>query len=355
VKLKDIQIGICQLSDIPALQEFIHRIVREQHILSISRELLCWLHENRSEKQLNFFIAKRPDSKEIIGIVGFTPFEHFDPELRPLKVVYTSLWFIDLDCNIRGLGLQLFSHMLKQLQADAYIGLAMTDEALAMHRLLGFKTGYINHFYMVNQQMKQFHLVDRFDGNYVSDHAETPSQTLVERIPEDRFLEETRSLQKWDGIYPEKTPTYFRNRYTDHPIYNYDLYAISAEEGTQAVIVIRKASAEGAHALRVVDYIGNPEALIGTQKSFQEILTKQEAEYIDFYNYGFEDTVFAGAGFLKQSESTQVVIPDHFEPFEKRNITISYAYKIAKDRSDLEDRLVLFKGDGDQDRPSHLP
>ena len=83
VKLKDLEIGICQLSDIPALQEFIHRFVREEHILSISRELLCWLHENRTEKQLNFFIAKRPDSKEIIGIVGFTPFEHFDPELRP--------------------------------------------------------------------------------------------------------------------------------------------------------------------------------------------------------------------------------------------------------------------------------
>jgi hypothetical protein len=355
VKLKDLEIGICQLSDIPALQEFIHRFVREEHILSISRDLLCWLHENPSEKQLNFFIAKRPDSKEIMGIVGFTPLEHFDPELRPLKVIYTSLWFIDLDCKIPGLGLQLFSHMLKHLRADAYIGLAMTDEALAMHKLLGFKIGYMNHFYMVNQQKRGFHLIDRFDGNYVSDEEEISNQTLIERISEDRFLEETRSLQKWDGIYPEKTPTYFYNRYKEHPIYSYHLYAISAKEDIQAVFVIRKASAEGAHALRLVDYIGNPEALIGTKESFQEILTQQDAEYIDFYNHGFEDTVFARAGFLEQNESRKVVIPDHFEPFEKRNVKISYAYKVARDRSDLEDRLVLFKGDGDQDRPSTLP
>jgi hypothetical protein len=208
---------------------------------------------------------------------------------------------------------------------------------------------------MVNQQKESFSLIDRFDGNYLFEGEVDSNRPLVERVPKERFMAETRNIQKWNRTYPEKTPGYLYNRYLEHPIYTYDLFSISREEEIQAVIVIRKASVGEASALRVVDYIGNPDALIGTRESFQEILRQHGAEYIDFYNHGFEEYLFAHAGFVKRDESTTVVIPDHFEPFERRNIEISYAYKIAKDRSHLEDKLAFFKGDGDQDRPSVLP
>jgi len=41
-------------------------------------------------------------------------------------------------------------------------------------------------------------------------------------------------------------------------------------------------------------------------------------------------------------------VPDHFEPFERRNAPIRFALKTDRP-------AVLFKGDGDQDRPNQRP
>ena len=42
---------------------------------------------------------------------------------------------------------------------------------------------------------------------------------------------------------------------------------------------------------------------------------------------------------------TRDIVPNHFEPFERRNATVRFALK-------SERPAVLFKGDGDQDRPN---
>ena len=45
-----------------------------------------------------------------------------------------------------------------------------------------------------------------------------------------------------------------------------------------------------------------------------------------------------------------MIIPNHFEPFERKNIDIYCAFK-----SNYKNKIIrLFKGDGDGDRPSIL-
>ena len=44
----------------------------------------------------------------------------------------------------------------------------------------------------------------------------------------------------------------------------------------------------------------------------------------------------------------EIIVPNYFEPFEKKNVKLEIAYKSKSDN------YVAFKGDSDQDRPNVL-
>ena len=52
------------------------------------------------------------------------------------------------------------------------------------------------------------------------------------------------------------------------------------------------------------------------------------------------------AGFKQNKFTKNIIIPNYFEPFVKENINICTAVWPKKTQ------LLIFKGDGDQDRPS---
>ena len=57
----------------------------------------------------------------------------------------------------------------------------------------------------------------------------------------------------------------------------------------------------------------------------QSILKKFNAEYLDLYSYGINDKNLKFAGFINRYETNEI-IPDHFEPFENKNIDINFGY-----------------------------
>ena len=75
------------------------------------------------------------------------------------------------------------------------------------------------------------------------------------------------------------------------------------------------------------------------------MLKKNKYEYLDFYNLGIEKKLLQKAGFQKNKFSNKIVIPNYFEPFEKRNVNIQCVTWPKKTE------IPVFKGDGDQDRP----
>jgi hypothetical protein len=77
----------------------------------------------------------------------------------------------------------------------------------------------------------------------------------------------------------------------------------------------------------------------------QSLLHEQGAEYADVYNTGIDATPFECAGFRRVDPDGPEIVPDHFEPFERRNVRLWFTMKAAADAR-------LFKGDADQDRPS---
>ena len=91
---------------------------------------------------------------------------------------------------------------------------------------------------------------------------------------------------------------------------------------------------------------------LGDEKEFNELISylvekmfQEKHEYIDIYEIGLEDITLENSGFLERFENDVNIIPNYFEPFVQKNIEIYYM-------SNCKDKFRMFKGDGDQDRPS---
>ena len=73
-----------------------------------------------------------------------------------------------------------------------------------------------------------------------------------------------------------------------------------------------------------------------------------DAEYVDFYTLGLEKELqLAGLNNLNDFDE-KIILPSYFEPFELTNVPLFYSYK------SFFQKQYIFKGDGDQDRPSIL-
>ena len=139
-----------------------------------------------------------------------------------------------------------------------------------------------------------------------------------------------------------------RNRYLRHPFYRYELVGVWREASPIALAVARKAEAASATAVRIVDLFGREEELACIGPAVDQLIREADAEYADFYGYGFGQESLARAGLLLKAED--VIVPNYFEPFVQANVPIHCAMLRT-----TADPVRLVRGDSDQDRPNQLP
>ena len=125
------------------------------------------------------------------------------------------------------------------------------------------------------------------------------------------------------------------------------------EQLPQNIVVCRKAIAkdnegtEIASAYRIVDYYGMEDLLSEIISALFEKVKLQGDEFLDFVCHGFDELSLKQAGMRSLNfDSSDVIIPNWFEPLVKENIPVNciadvttYAFRQCK-------------ADGDQDRPS---
>lgn len=111
----------------------------------------------------------------------------------------------------------------------------------------------------------------------------------------------------------------------------------------EAVIVMRRITVNDSQVLRIVDYIGNKQALQYLYGEFRRLMNDQ-VEYIDFYCYGFDRTILSRAGFIRREENDCNIIPNYFEPFLQKNVDIWF--------NSTCEGITICKADADQDRPN---
>ena len=164
------------------------------------------------------------------------------------------------------------------------------------------------------------------------------------------------SIEQWVNVFPKQLLAksnpyidynYIEHRYFKHPYYQYKVYGLQRNGNINGIFVAREETQFGNKVLRIVDYHGVDEELSYAGEAFKFIMDKESYEYIDFYCYGIEHEVLCDAGFVLRTEDDENIIPNHFSPYERKNIEIYFFTWFM-------DGVHVYRGFGDQDRPSFI-
>ncbi len=339
-------IKIAEISDLKKIQFFIDNYWKKNHALAISSKLFDFQHFNKINFKYNFIIAVNSITNEIDALIGFIPTSQYDSSLMKNGDYWGAIWKVrnDIDnIEIKDIGLLLWNKLLELDGFNSFGAIGISKIAKRIYALSGLTIGNLNHYFMINRDKINFKIaVIKNNFNTISG-CEINRDYHFDIIDINDFDENSIHCT----YHPTKSVAYLKNRYYKHPIYNYDFIGLFKKSKLISIWVTRLIEVNKSKVLRIVDIYGNIENLPDLTPHLQEILIKTDCEYIDILNYGIDEKVFFNIGFNKLNFDGDIIIPNYFEPFEKKNVIIEIAYKADYD-------YVVFKGDSDQDRPNIL-
>lgn len=322
------EIRFCKKDEYKELQYYIDNFWKKGHILATNKKLLDWQYLD--DERYNFVVSV-DHTKKINGILGFIPTYKFDKNLIKYNEIWLALWKAEKN----GVGIKLLSFLINKLNPSVIGVLGVNNKVLPIYKMLGFEIAQMKHFF-IKSNFYQPNI-----SNIVSD-CEKEYKNNIYKIKEISY-EKINLLKNLDfeKVF-HKSVDYIKNRYINHPFYKYKLFGVFDNEKLISLFITRKIIVNNYACLRIVDFIG--EFIIENLKNeFQKILNNEKAEYIDFLCYMKDFDKVKKMGFCEKTEKD--IIPEYFEPFEKKNVTINLAYKGSDD-------IYFFKADGDQDRPN---
>jgi hypothetical protein len=336
----------CRTDDVPDVLAFIDEHWKRGHIFVHDRALFDWQYRRRDRPgEYAIAIARRDTDRALLGMLGFIPTSHFDAALASDNAIWLALWAVRRD-SAGPLGLRLLTDVTGG-DPHVSVGVVGFQEGItSIYKALKFEVGELKHYVLPNPNVTQFEIAsfERPPVRVVKDLGLTATH-----IDERNFERTVDGFDFNAGHYiPRKSAEYVGARYLRHPIYTYRVLALRRGDATLGVLVLRVATHGHRRALRVIDYIGPPDTVPGIGAVVLAQLRHFDAEYADLHNHGLDPALFEAAGFTAVDPSGRDIVPDHFEPFERRNVPIRFA--LNTDRP-----AVLFKGDGDQDRPNQRP
>jgi hypothetical protein len=179
-----------------------------------------------------------------------------------------------------------------------------------------------------------------------------PARTTA---PVDGPWDEAAWDEQWARLAPRLVGTwrdaaYVRRRYVEHPRF---AYRVRSSGG--ALVVDRLEQVRGADAVvvRVVEALGEPEALAGLLAAAVEDGRAAGAAFADFYCTGTQPaTALARAGFVRE-DALAVSLPSRFQPLEPQPRPLAAAFRFDGAADALAAGDAYFtRSDCDQDRPA---
>jgi len=277
-------------------------------------------------------------------MLGYLPTRRFDPALADHNAIWLALWKVRDDIAAGPIGLQLLNDVTAG-EPHASIGvIGFQPAAAAIYSALKFQVGELRHYVLPNPDVSAFELAS-FERR---PNRRVPDTNLTAVAVDDTTFSATVAgldLGSRNQQLPFKTPAFFRSRYLQHPRYRYETFALRRGDRPIGLLATRVAAHGERRALRVVDYIGADDLVPALGRLILDQVRRHGAEYADILNWGIDSAWFEAAGFSPIDPSGPDIVPNHFEPFERRNAPVRFALKADRP-------AVLFKGDGDQDRPN---
>lgn len=323
-----------QPEDRSRLIQFLDKFWRKNHIVATSDIVFDFQYKN--DDRYTFVVAENKETHEIDGVYGYILTRKYDLTHQVPNVAWGAIWKVRDDVKnqeIGKVGLALLRFIISNEVIDTFAVSGISEVNKTISAGLGFYVGEMSHYYIANSKLREYSIA----RNPIIKEYEQSGVKLT-------WVEWGADIEITNTLNPYKNYNYFTHRYKNHPIYEYRLLGAYIDKKLQLLIVVRKQRVNNGCCLRIVDMIGNALNMKNIGSNVQSILEHEKAEYIDCWNYGLSCDFFKAMGFSKVKRDT--IIPDYFAPFERRNI------KIGIEIMDADYPLIIFKGDGDQDRPN---
>lgn len=326
------------LSDADEIMEFIEREWKQNHILSKDKDF--FLYEYANDNALNFVISK--SEGKINGILGF-----LKSSLDGNSTIWTTMWMVSKSNGSPTLGLRMLSY----LQSQGYksvMSSGINPATEEIYKYLGFHVGELGHYYIPNWALEAYSIAKFNKENIdVSRSHETPTN-LIFKLVTVQELKHSFKFTKFTNKTPRKDFEYFKKRFFEHPIYNYEVYGVIEGAEILSLLVVRLVRCGTSSCLRVVDFYGQEETFGTHASNLCKKMFAEGHEYIDILTFGLSDHLLRNSGFNRLDHlQSEIVVPNLFEPFVQKNVKVFFFSNIEN----LADQRI-YKADGDQDRPS---
>lgn len=312
---------------------FIRRNWNEGHVFVRAPQVLDFQHV--IEGKLTFVIGESPRTGELLGIQGYIP---SNSSSKP--DVWGAMWSAGAGAP-PGLGLKIHEYTKVATRPRVFAAVGVGQTSLVAHRRMGHICGELSHYYRLAQR-------DTFHVAVVQDRQipeVSPSRVELRELPTLSALSAVFCPERYRHRRPHKDLWYLEWRYLTHPFYSYRIHAVdTGRQAVDSVLVTREQEQHGARILRIVDFIGLEADFARLGPAIQRLMDRHRYEYVDCYCHGLSRETMIRAGLRERRPDDPNIIPNYFEPFEQRNVSIGFI--------STDDRLVAFKADGDQDRPS---
>lgn len=323
--------------DIPRIMQFIDEHWKKDHILAIDRTMFEFQHVRDGE--VFYIIAEDDTDGKIYGTMGYIPMAEEEWSCMS-TVMIRSL----KNPEQRLLGEEMARYFEKNMKCYNVFSVGVEKRyAQVIKKLGGACIERLKHYYLLGE-CKDFKIA-RIEEYKKPEVLKSDAQ-LVELSTIEDFKNKV-NLEVVHKDYPRRSINYIQHRYYEHPYYSYHLFGIDGKEGVQCVIVVREESLKQRKILRIVDLFGKDSELQYAGDAINELLSKGQYEYIDFYCYGIDEKVLLAAGFVERTENDKNIIPNYFDPFVQENVEIYfYTWYLPN--------IHVYRGFGDQDRPNHV-
>lgn len=338
-----VSIKRCAEADVDEVMRFIDNHWRRGHVLAQDRSLFDWQH-TCGDGTYNFLLA-RDEAGLLLGILGYIPASRYDSSIAAEDdLVWLALWKTRPDAGRAGLGLALLRE-LGRLHPGAHLGVnGINVTHPPMYRSLGFQSDELRQYYLTNADGIG-DLIGTSNGQALP--VPRPGAAIFRKLDVAALAGLNLTLHG-EPVAPLKSPVYFIKRFLEHPFYSYRVFAIELEGETRAILATRVDQHEQSRALRIVDFLGDEQALAECGTALHEAMNAAGAQYADFWQFGLSKEHLLAAGFAVTTESDPIV-PTYFEPFVSARARIFFAIKVGVGRVPR-----VFKADGDQDRPNRI-
>lgn len=334
-------IRLARKEEIEEVMEFVKVNWKSGHIMGIDREY--FEYEFLEGDRLNVLIAKDRISGKIDGFLGVLKSSN-----NPNKTdIWSSIWKVmNIHEKNKLLGVELKKRAERIFNCRYNIGIGLNAKtAVPLMRLFFNRTvRKMRQFYLLNLDIEEYNIakiVERPKRSKLS------QEKRLFRIDTFENLQRRFDINDNDKI-PYKDEWYVNKKFFCNPRRKYIVYGIGEEKSEQleAFFIARESVLDIGKVLRVVDYYGEQSVFADVGGYLEELLIKNRYEYMDFYHWGFDEEVLRRAGFVERRDKDQNIIPNYFEPFERKNVDIWIQYE--------KEGTLFFKADGDQDRANEI-